>query len=407
MSTDVLMPQMGESITEGTITKWLKKVGEQVEKDEPLFEISTDKVDAEIPAPIAGVLSEIRYLEGEVVKVNAVVAVLSRDAPQSAEPLIGKAAGSKESEAPPFGTNREATNSRDGDAARSSRSSPLVRDLEQENNVDNTDVLDAGIRARTSEHDVLRHLEHSDEKTQSRALNLRSEVVPLSRMRSIIAQRMVESSQTSPHVHTSYKVDMTRVVKVRERAKATFEQREGFKLTYLPFIATAVVSSLQKHPIINASLVNQAIHYHSAINLGIAVALDWGLIVPVVLNAEQLEFVSMARKIADVAIRARSKKLNPEEAAGSTFTITNSGIFGDEFTTPIINQPDSAILCVSGLKQEPAVVTDTDGNEMIAIRSMLHLTLGFDHRLIDGANACRFMLDVKAQLETWDSSEIS
>ncbi len=200
---------------------------------------------------------------------------------------------------------------------------------------------------------------------------------------------------------------MTRVVKVRERVKATFEQREGFKLTYLPFIATAVVSSLQKHPIINASLENQAIHYHSAINLGIAVALDWGLIVPVVLNAEQLEFVSMARKIADVAIRARAKKLNPEEVAGSTFTITNSGIFGDEFTTPIINQPDSAILCVSGLKQEPAVVTDTDGNEMIAIRSMLHLTLGFDHRLIDGANACRFMLDVKAQLETWDSSEIS
>ena len=368
MSTDVLMPQMGESITEGTITKWLKKVGEQVEKDEPLFEISTDKVDAEIPAPVAGVLSEIRYPEGEVVKVNVVVAVLGRSASQSAEPLIGKAAGPQESEAPHLGANREVPKSRDGDTARSSRSSPVARDLAQENNDDSADVLGTGISGRTLKEDVLRHLQHRDEEAHSPALDLRSEVVPLSRMRSIIAQRMVESSQTSPHVHTSYKVDMTRVVKVRERVKVAFEQREGFKLTYMPFIATAVVNSLQQHAIINASLVDQAIHYHSAINLGIAVALEWGLIVPVVHNAEQLGFVSMARKIADVAIRARSKKLSLEEVAGSTFTITNSGIFGDEFTTPIINQPDSAILCVSGLKQEPAVVTDADGTQMIGKR---------------------------------------
>jgi 2-oxoglutarate dehydrogenase E2 component (dihydrolipoamide succinyltransferase) len=359
---NVLMPQMGESIVEGTITRWLKKAGERVEKDEPLFEISTDKVDAEIPAPRAGVLAEIRCAEGDVVQVNAVVAVISEGAPESAQPPIENAIHSHA--APVFGS---------------------------------------GTSGRMLKNDVLRHEEGKGGKPGSRVHDLRGEVVPLSRMRAIIAQRMVESNQMSPHVHTAYKVDMTRVVNVREREKAAFEQREGFKLTYMPFIATAVLAALGKHPIINASLMEQAIHYHSEVNLGIAVALEAGLIVPVVHGAGQLSFVDLARRIADLAARARARKLNPDEAAGSTFTITNSGIFGDEFTTPIINQPDSAILCVSGLKKEPVVFTDADGTDRIAIRSMQYLTLGFDHRLIDGADACKFMLDVKGQLEKWES----
>jgi 2-oxoglutarate dehydrogenase E2 component (dihydrolipoamide succinyltransferase) len=195
---------------------------------------------------------------------------------------------------------------------------------------------------------------------------------------------------------------MTRVVRTRERAKDAFEKKHGVKLTYLPFIATAVVAALRKYPVVNASLIDNSIHYHANINLGIAVALEWGLIVPVVKQAEQRSFADLAKTIADYAGRARTKKLTPDEVGGSTFTLTNSGIFGDEFSTPIINQPDSAILCLSGLKKEPVVLTDSEGNDTIAIRSMQHFTLGFDHRLIDGADACQFMLDVKRVLENWD-----
>ncbi len=221
-------------------------------------------------------------------------------------------------------------------------------------------------------------------------------------MRAIIAERMVESMKISPHVHTVYKVDMTRVVKIREREKAGFERANGVKLTFMPFIAAAVVEALRKFPIVNASLVDGAIHYHQNINLGIAVALEWGLIVPVVKEAETLSFLGLARSIADLAERARTKKLKPEEASGSTFTLTNSGIFGDEFSTPIINQPESAILAISSLKKEAVVLTDAEGNDTIAIRSMQHFTLGFDHRTIDGADACRFMLELKKTLEGWD-----
>jgi 2-oxoglutarate dehydrogenase E2 component (dihydrolipoamide succinyltransferase) len=231
---------------------------------------------------------------------------------------------------------------------------------------------------------------------------LAGQVVPLTRMRAIIAQRMVESMQISPHVHTVYKVDMTRIVRIREREKAQFERSNGVKLTFMPFIAAAVVEALHKFPIVNASLENGAIHYHQNIHLGIAVALEWGLIVPVVRQAEDLSFLGLARAIADLAERARAKKLKPEEASGSTFTLTNSGVFGDEFSTPIINQPESAILAISGLKKEAVVLTDSEGNDTIAIRSMQHFCLGFDHRTIDGADACRFMLELKKTLEAWD-----
>jgi 2-oxoglutarate dehydrogenase E2 component (dihydrolipoamide succinyltransferase) len=227
-------------------------------------------------------------------------------------------------------------------------------------------------------------------------------LVPMSRMRSIIAQRMVESRHTSPHAYSVYKIDMTRIVRLREREKASFEQRNGVKLTYMPFIAAAVVKALGKYPILNASLENNAIRYHQSVNLGIAVALEWGLIVPVVTRAEELSFIGLARAIADLAERARTKKLKPDEASGSTFTLTNSGVFGGEYGTPIINQPEAAILGIGGLRKEPTVLTDAEGNDTIAIRSMQHLCIGFDHRLVDGADAGKFMLEVQKILENWD-----
>jgi 2-oxoglutarate dehydrogenase E2 component (dihydrolipoamide succinyltransferase) len=228
------------------------------------------------------------------------------------------------------------------------------------------------------------------------------QVVPLTKMRAIIAQRMVESVQTSPHAHTVYKVDMTRIARLREREKARFEQQHGVKLTYMPFIAAAAVEALARFPIVNASLAEGSIHYHRNINLGIAVALEWGLIVPVVKQAEDRSFLGLARAIADLAARARSKKLLPDEAQGSTFTLTNSGVFGGEFGTAIINQPESAILAIGGLRKEPVVLTDAEGNDTIAIRSVQYFCLGFDHRTIDGADAGRFMSEFKQTLEGWN-----
>jgi 2-oxoglutarate dehydrogenase E2 component (dihydrolipoamide succinyltransferase) len=292
------------------------------------------------------------------------------------------------------------------------RSSPLVRKIAAEHNIDLSLVTGTGFDGRICKEDVLRHLsEHGAGSAAASAVtrtappaasSLAGQVVPLSRMRAIIAERMVESMRISPHVHTVYKVDMTRVVKIREREKAGFERTNGVKLTFMPFIAAAVVEALRKYPVVNASLADGAIRYHQNINLGIAVALEWGLIVPVVKEAEALSFLGLARTIADLAERARTKKLKPEEASGSTFTLTNSGVFGDEFSTPIINQPESAILAISGLKKEAVVLTDAEGNDTIAIRSMQHFTLGFDHRTIDGADACRFMLELKKTLEGWD-----
>ena len=292
------------------------------------------------------------------------------------------------------------------------RSSPLVRKIAKEHNINLALVAGTGSDGRISKEDVLRFLS-SPRTTVSGAPTARSaapqvvqvpasEVVPLSRMRAIIAQRMVESKQISPHVHTVYKIDMTSIVQLREQERSGFEERNGVKLTYMPFIAMAVVGAMRKHPIVNASLVGNAIHYHANINMGIAVALEWGLIVPVVRQAEQRSFVDLARIINDLALRARTKKLTPDEVGGSTFTLTNSGVFGDEFSTPIINQPESAILCISGLNKEPVVVADDKGDDAIAIRSMQHFTLGFDHRLIDGADACKFMLELKRALENWD-----
>jgi pyruvate dehydrogenase E2 component (dihydrolipoamide acetyltransferase) len=418
--TEVVMPQMGESIFEGTITKWLKKAGDAVQKDEPLFEISTDKVDAEIPSPVAGVLTEIRAFEGATIAINTIVAVIggqfSEDSPApvaAAKTLIADAAS----------TTSIAATSAEASEGERVRSSPLVRRIARENNLDLGLIAGTGAGGRITKEDALKYLsERGSVSAASIAAKpapiaaasasaplstLPGQVVPLSRMRAIIADRMVESVTTSPHVYTVYKADMTRIVRLRERERSRFEQKHGVKLTFMPFIAAAAIEALRTHPIVNASLVklpNQAgsIHYHQNINLGIAVALDWGLIVPVVKQAETLTFAELARAMADLAERARAKKLKPEEAMGSTFTLTNQGVFGGEFGTPIINQPESAILAIGGLKKEAVVMTDAEGNDTIAIRSMQNYCLGFDHRLIDGADGGKFMSVFKKTLDGWD-----
>ena len=423
---DVVMPQMGESIFEGTITKWLKKAGDAVEKDEPLFEISTDKVDAEIPSPVAGVLSQIKVPEGATVEINTVVAVIGPSGVFAG--TCGAASGAFGASTPaavpdeaPSTAAAKPTNAEpaapaiEENSTERIRSSPLVRQIAKDNNLDLRQIAasgaGSGLGGRITKDDVLRHLsDHgpgsvapaAEKSVTLAAPQAPGQVVPMTRMRAIIAQRMVESVAISPHVYTVYKVDMTRIMRLREREKSRFEQKHGVKLTYMPFIAVAAVEALRKFPVVNASLENDAIHYHDHINLGIAVSLEWGLIVPVIKQAEQRSFVQIARSMNDLALRARAKKLLPEEVAGGTFTPTNSGVYGGEFGTPIINQPESAILAIGGLKKEAVVLTDAEGNDSIAIRSMQHFCLGFDHRTIDGADSGKFMSAFKKVLEGWD-----
>jgi pyruvate dehydrogenase E2 component (dihydrolipoamide acetyltransferase) len=408
--TDVLMPQMGESITEGTITKWLKKVGETVERDEPIFEISTDKVDAEIPSPAAGTLTEIKIPEGSTVGINTVVAVIGGGAGKATASAPAATAGV----APAAASAQKAPEAQPAaqTAGERPRSSPLVRKIAKDNNVDLNQVPGTGSAGRITKTDILGHLEKpvaAMSASAARAAQAKAaapapklgELVPMTKMRSIIARRMVESKQTSPHVHTVFKVDMTRIVRLREKEKAKYEQRNGVKLTYMPFITRAAIMALRKHPIVNGSVEGESIRYNTNINIGIAVALDWGLIVPVIKQAEEKNFLGIARAIIDVAERARGKKLATDEISGGTFTLTNSGIFGEQFGTPIINQPQAAILGIGGLNKEAEVMTDKDGNDSIAIRSVQRFTLGFDHRIVDGADAGKFMSNFKAYLESW------
>jgi pyruvate dehydrogenase E2 component (dihydrolipoamide acetyltransferase) len=414
--TEVLMPQMGESITEGTITKWLKKVGDNVQRDEPIFEISTDKVDAEIPSPIAGVLTEIKVAEGATVTINTVVAVIGGAAGKAAPAAAPVAPAPTAAASTPASAPALAASATEGDRL---RSSPLVRKIAKDNNVDLSQVPGTGASGRITKTDIVSHLEQGPKPVAAApaapapvpaasapakpvaAQPQPGELVPMSKMRSIIAQRMVESKRTSPHVHTVFKVDMTRIVKLREKEKSKYEQRNGVKLTYMPFITRAAIHALRKHPVVNGSIEGEAIRYNKNINIGIAVALDWGLIVPVIKQTEERNFLGIARAIVDVADRARGKKLAPDEISGGTFTLTNSGIFGEQFGTPIINQPQSAILGIGGLNKEAEVLTDKDGNDSIAIRSIQRFTLGFDHRIVDGADAGKFMSDFKAYLENW------
>ena len=415
--TDVVMPQMGESITEGTITKWLKKVGDTVQRDEPIFEISTDKVDAEIPSPIAGTLTEIKIGEGQTVTINTVVAVIGGSAGKATAAPATATASAPATVAPVVAAAATAASATAGEHV---RSSPLVRKIAKDNNVDLAQVPGTGGAGRITKGDILGHLEGGAKPAMPVATAMTApaasaptpakpaaaqpqpgELVPMTKMRSIIAQRMVESKRTSPHVHTVFKVDMTRIVKLREKEKNKYEQRNGVKLTYMPFITRAAIVALKKHPVVNAAVKGDAVQYNKNINIGIAVALDWGLIVPVIKQTEEKNFLGITRSIVDLADRARNKKLAPDEVSGGTFTLTNSGIFGEQFGTPIINQPQAAILGIGGLNKEAEVITDKDGQESIAIRSIQRFTLGFDHRIVDGADAGKFMTDFKAYLENW------
>ena len=464
---DVVMPQMGESIVEGTLTKWLKKTGDRVERDEPLFEISTDKVDTEIPSPVAGTLGEILVEEGKTVGINTVVGRISDGAGGAASPT--SAAPAAASPTPPAPArekiadqpspqsepaNAPPTVSQTPPQAAPAAAlpnpddmpgplSPLVRKMARENNIDLSKVKGTGAGARITKQDLENYMaqaapsaaasapaaataapaaptpsapppQQPPQQPQRQAVatipapitheapaQFRGEapsgrVEPMSIMRQKIAEHMVFSAHTSVHVTTVHKVDMTRIAKVRDRLKGEFQARYGFGLTFLPFVARATTAALQQFPLLNASIDGTNIIYHRDINLGIAVALENGLIVPVIRNADEKNVVGLQRSIADLAGRARSRQLRPEEVQGGTFSITNFGSFGSVFATPVINQPQVAILGVGSVEKEPVVVDDA-----IAIRSMCYLALTFDHRLIDGALADQFTAKVKSVLENW------
>jgi len=415
---EVLMPQMGESIAEGTVVRWIKKVGDQVDRDEPLFEISTDKVDAEIPAPFAGVLREILVPEGETVPVNSVVAVIGEEH----EPLpAAKPALSSVEEPPVKPASAQADGPRYARPALHQRTSPLVRRIAREHNVDLQLITGTGIGGRVTKHDVLGFLEHGGKAAGGRAgeppplgvgpstgfrTNVEGtfgpdegvQIVPMSVMRKKIAEHMVMSLRTSAHVYSVFEVDFSRVTKIRESRKAEYE-RAGTKLTYLSFIVKATIDALRAVPIVNASVDGDKIVYKKEINIGIAVALDWGLIVPVIKGADEKNLVGLSRAIADLAERARTKQLKPEDVQGGTFTVTNPGTFGTLFGMPIINQPQVAIMGVGTIEKRPVIIDDA-----IAIRQRAYLSLGYDHRIIDGAVADQFMSHVKRGLEGFDEA---
>jgi pyruvate dehydrogenase E2 component (dihydrolipoyllysine-residue acetyltransferase) len=433
MATNVVMPQMGESIAEGTIVRWIKKLGDQVDRDEPLFEISTDKVDAEIPSPAAGILTDIKAKEGETVPVNSVVAVIGAAAdvsspdtsPAAAPPstdggsapsnrLPEAAVGQPERAQPAARAMRPADEPRRGevtpkDDLRRQKSSPLVRRIAKEHDVDIAEIRGTGISGRVTKHDILDYIESGAAKEQAAAPPAPGpayrpgenvQIVPMSVMRKKIAEHMVLSAHTSPHVYSVYEVNFARVTALRNKRKAEFEAA-GAKLTFTAFIAKVAVDALRQFPIVNASVDGDNIVYKKDINLGIAVALENGLIVPVIRNADEKNLLGLSRAINDLASRARSKKLSPDDVQGGTFTITNPGIFGALYGLPLINQPQVAILGIGGIEKRAVVIDDA-----IAIRPVCHITLGYDHRLIDGAEAGRFLSFVKERLENFDEGWI-
>jgi len=491
MATEVVMPQMGESIAEGTITRWLKKVGEQVERDEPLFEISTDKVDAEIPSPAAGTLTEVLFKEGDTVEVNKVVAYIGEageaasasapaaEAPKAEPPKQEAAAASAApasqaaasappppqpppapvapqtptppapqqraaappSPAPPTppveppgpaaarpAADDERSNAeRTAEELRRTRSSPLVRKIAAEHNIDISRLEGTGASGRVTKNDILSYIESgaalspqqaaasAQPQAEARAPQQTPQpsqpapppaqpgegdrVEPMSVMRRKIAEHMTMSQRTSAHVATFYEIDMTRVQRLREQKKAEFQQQQGTKLSYMPFIFQAVTQAIRRFPVFNSQVAGDQIIYKRDINLGMAVALDWGLIVPVIKRADELSIAGLAKAANDLADRARAKQLKPDEVAGGTFTITNPGVFGGLFGTPIINQPQVAILGVGTIEKRPRVITTDDGEDFIAVRHMAYFALSFDHRIIDGADAERFLSYVKEILE--------
>lgn len=445
---DVVMPQMGESIAEGTMSRWLKKVGDSVKRDEPLFEISTDKVDAEIPSPAAGVLAEILVTDGQTVAVQTVVARLETDAsvavsatapsapppsaPPPATPVTAQPAAASAPAAaaapppavapaappPPVAGTFE-------DRIRT-RSSPLVRKIAAEHGIALAGLAGSGIAGRVTKRDILQAIESGGASVAPAAPAQPAATVapsmyapggfgfdaptvhpwpgdvvePMSKIRRLTAGHMVYSKHTSAHVTTFFEVDLTRVARIRQRMRADFEAQYGEKLTFLPFITQAVVQGLRKYPVLNAAVRGTDIVFRRQYNIGIAVALDWGLIVPVLKQADSLSLVGITRGINDLANRARTKKLKPEEVQDASFTITNPGVFGSVMGTPVIPQPTVAILCLGTIEKRPKVITGPDGEDTIAIRTCAYFSLSFDHRIVDGADADQYMAFIKKQLET-------
>ena len=424
MPTNVVMPQMGESIAEGTIVRWIKKIGDEVDRDEPLFEISTDKVDAEIPSPAAGVLTSITAKEGETVPVNSVVAIIGGErAGEAATPDLdahGAADASGPSELPAAvagepemdrSESESSADERSADDLRRQKSSPLVRRIAQEHHIDIRSIHGTGIAGRVTKQDILDYIERGAAVTPAAARSAkrpapsvtfkpgeRVSIVPMTVMRKKIAEHMVLSAHTSPHVYSVYEVNFGRVHALRESRKAAFEAA-GAKLTFTAFIAKVTVDALRQFPMVNASIDGDNIVYRKDINLGIAVALDNGLIVPVIRNADGKNLLGLSRAINDLSGRARSKRLSPEEVQAGTFTITNPGVFGALYGLPLINQPQVAILGVGSIDKRVVVIDDA-----IAIRPVCHLTLGYDHRLIDGAEAGRFLTSMKERLEHFEEA---
>ncbi len=457
-ATEIVMPQMGESITEGTVSKWLKSVGDSVDRDEPLLEISTDKVDAEVPSPIAGTLLEILAQEGETVEVDSVVGLMGEEGatapatPTASAPTdsiqVEQAVPASSFVAPvPIASNGNSGST--VEELRRTKSSPLVRNIAKEHNIDISQIAGSGESGRVTKKDILSFIESGAaakpedlltnpqesspeapiaesvspsnlapiakrspsatiEKAEYQAPQISTgvgdRIEPMSTMRKKIADHMVFSKETSAHVTSVYEIDMTGIARFRNENKAAFQERYGTKLTYMPFIFQAVSAALRKFPVINAQVAGDQIVYKGDINLGMAVALDWGLIVPVIKRADSLSLAGLAQTANDLADRARTKKLMPDEVAGGTFTITNPGVFGGLFGTPIINQPQVAILCVGTIEKRPKVITTPAGDDMIAIRQMAYFALTYDHRIVDGADAEQYLSFLKNYLETTEFS---
>ncbi len=424
MSTNVIMPQMGESIAEGTITKWMKKVGERVDRDEPLFEISTDKVDAEIPSPAAGLLTQILVKENETVAVNTVVAVIDGEGSAVAVPAATEPKPETAHQGPIHAAPQAAAHIPPPAAPTASeqietgeddvRTSPLVRRIARENNVDLGQVKGTGLGGRVNKKDILDFIEQRGPGTPVApsapapaiaptpspvSFTGASQAVPMTPMRKQIAEHMVASLRTSAHVYTVVEAEMTRVVAARDRFKEEFERRHGIKLTFTSFFVRACVEAIKESPIINSSVDGTNIIYRRDVNIGIAVALENGLIVPVIKRADEKNFLGVARAVQDLADRARTKRLSVDDVQGGTFTITNPGSFGGLFGLPIINQPQVAIMGVGAIEKRPVVRDDA-----IAIRHMVYLSVSYDHRVIDGATAEKFMGRVKKILENWDEA---
>ena len=427
------MPQMGESIAEGTLSKWLKKVGDEVKRDEPIFEISTDKVDAEIPSPTAGVLAEVLVTEGETVAVQTVVARIETEkgaaigapAPAASAPAaVERGAPPKPQAAPePVATLHRspasdipATSGNGLEERLRTKSSPLVRKIAAEHGIELARMQGTGIAGRVTKRDIESFLASGASAAPGRSMHAPfgaeqhgpqpepwpgDRVEPMTKIRALTSDHMVAARRTAAHVTSFFEIDLTRVNRLRQKARAQFEAETGQKLTYLPYIISAVVDSLKQFPVLNAAVSGTSIIYRKHYNIGIAVALDWGLIVPVIKDASDLSLSGLTKSLNDLAERARTKRLKPEEVQGATFTITNPGVFGSLAGTPIIPLGTSAILCLGAIEKRPRVITGPDGEDTIAIRTCAYFSLSFDHRIVDGADADRFLASLKKSLESF------